>query len=120
MKRLNIKKKKFANYKKNGNSTPLNKSKDYYFIEEKSNEQIWINPQKKFKNVCIEFKGNYFEEVLKNPRIFLQYVDISNSDDEITRTLSFKKKAFRNELNKDKFTKDEKLYESKYKKTKKL
>ena len=93
MKKLNIKKKSFKNDKNNRSSTPLNYTKEYYLSQEKLFDKMWYDSQIKFQAICSKFKENYFEEVLKNKKIFFQYVEIANCEDEITRTISFKKKA---------------------------
>jgi len=68
------------------------------------------DPLMQYKNICSQYKHNYIKYSLTIKKIYAQYVSVSNSNTEITRSLSFKHQTYKNELNKEYFRKDLNLY----------
>ena len=78
-----------------------------------------LDVKDKYQSLCLKFTMNYIQNSLQIKEIYDQYVNVAKSNNEVTRTLSFKNQTLKNELNKESFKKDITIYGSKVKKIKK-
>ena len=79
--------------------------KDYQF-----STALDINFQ--YQNLCQKYKKSYIQYALTIKKIYNQYLMVSKSNNEITRSISFKNQTIKNEENKDKFRKNLLVYGS--------
>ena len=61
-------------------------------------------------SICSKYTENYFQYALTIKRIYGQYLSMSNANNEITRSPSFKDQTMLNESNKSLFKRDLNIY----------